>query len=295
MHSERIGFIGAGLMGHGMAANLQKAGHEVTVIAHRNRVPIDDLVSRGASEAGELAELAGRSDCIVLCVSNSQVVEAVTSQLLAHLRPDHVLVDTSTSDPTSTRQVAERVAGTGAAFADAPLTGGAEQAAQGVLGAMVGAEPDVFARIEPVLAAFCSRIAHFGPVGSGHSAKLINNYLVMAMVAAITDTFRVARRCGIDWGQLFEVMKCGSNYSEALRRIVEPALEGDFDGYQFTVDNALKDISYYVSFAEQRLLVSGMARQTREFFADAAAQGHGDLMLSRLIDPDTGDRHDEIE
>ncbi len=293
MSKPRIGFIGVGLMGHGMAANLLKAGYAVSVIAHRNRAPVDDLIAKGASEVENLAGLAAASDVIILCVTNSSVVEQVVTDLLPHLTASHTVIDTSTADPSSTLKVAGWLAEKAVGFADAPLTGGAQQAEEGVLGVIVGADEPTFERIKPVLSAFSARIGHFGPVGAGHSAKLINNYLVFAMVAAIADTYRVARRAGVDWGELYEVMKCGSNYSEALRRIVEPALQGDFDGYKFTLDNALKDVSYYATFAEQRGLMSDIARQTQAFFRQAVADGHGGRMVSRLIDPATGDRDAE--
>lgn len=291
MTESRIGFIGVGLMGHGMAANVLRAGGGLAVIAHRNRAPVADLVGQGAHEAKTYAELAARSDTIILCVTNTPAVEQVVHALRDHLEPHHLIIDTSTSDPASTERLSQELQSRGIEFADAPLTGGAQQAAEGVLCAMVGARDHVFGRAESALSAFCSSVIHFGPPGSGHRAKLINNYLVMAMVVAITDTYRVARRADVDWGKLFGAMKFGSNYSEALRRILEPALEGDFDGYKFTVANALKDISYYTNFADQRQLTSDFAREVERYLEQAVADGHGDLMLSRLIDPANGDSH----
>ncbi len=284
---NKIGFVGVGLMGHGMAANLLKAGFDLTIIAHRNRQPVDDLVARGAHEAATLAELADRTECIILCVTNAKVVESVIEELSEHLTPEHTIIDTSTSDPVVTERLAGRLAGKGVALADAPLTGGAQQAEEGVLGAIVGAGEETYARITPVLKAFCTRICHFGPPGAGHRAKLINNYLVLSMVASIADTFNVARRAGIDWAALFDVMKCGSNYSEALRRIVEPALDGDLDGYKFTLANAEKDVAYYLSFADDAGFTSDLAREVMAVYQRLVAAGHGDLFLSRMIDPET--------
>ncbi len=133
-----IGFVGAGLMGHGMALNVLNAGHQLTVIAHRNRTPIDDLVARGAREAADLQELAAASQCIILCVTDAKVVESVIDQLFAHLGQSHLIIDTSTSDPVVSERLTVRLAGKGVGFADAPLTGGAQQAAEGILGAIVG-------------------------------------------------------------------------------------------------------------------------------------------------------------
>ena len=285
--TTKIGFVGVGLMGHGMAANLLKAGYDLTVIAHRNREPVDDLVSRGAREVKSLAEMAGTSNCIILCVTNADVVQSVIDELFDHLTSDHVIIDTSTSDPVVTETLASRLAATGVELADAPLTGGAQQAQEGVLGAIVGGTEETLARIKPVLEAFCVRIGHFGPAGAGHRAKLINNYLVMSMVASIADTFNVARKAGIEWAPLFDVMKCGSNYSEALRRIIEPALEGDLDGYKFTLRNAQKDVGYYLSFTDNAGLTSDLAREVMAVYERSVAEGHGDLFLSRMIDPET--------
>jgi len=283
----KIGFVGVGLMGHGMAANLLKAGHDLTIIAHRNRQPVDDLVSRGAREAKSLAELARMSDCIIMCVTNADVVQSVVDELFDHLTSDHVIIDTSTSDPVVTEKLASRLAAKGVELADAPLAGGVQQAEEGVLGAIVGGNEETFARIKPVLEAFCTRIGHFGPAGAGHRAKLINNYLVLSMVASIADTFNVARKAGIEWAALFDVMKCGSNYSEALRRIIEPALEGDLDGCKFTLRNAQKDVGYYLSFADDAGLTSDLAREVMAVYERSVAEGHGDLYLSRMIDPET--------
>ncbi len=288
-----VGFVGVGLMGHGMALNLLKAGHDLTVVAHRNRRPVDDLVAHGANEASSLAELADACDTIILCVTDAEIVENVIDQLFDHLKPSHLVIDTSTSDPVVTERLAARLADADIAFVDAPLTGGAQQAAEGVLGAIVGGTPQAFERARPVLKAFCTRIGHFGPAGTGHRAKLINNYLVLAMVAAIADTYNVARKAGIDWARLFDVMKCGSNYSEALRRMVEPALDGDHDGYKFTLQNARKDVAYYLSFADEAGLTSDLAREVMAVYEKAVEAGYGELFLSRMIDPDTAGKDAE--
>ena len=118
---ERVGFVGAGTMGHGMCSCLMKAGHPLTVIANRNRAPINDLVLNGAKEAETLAALAKASDVIILCVSNSAVVEEVLAELLPDLSDEQLVIDTGTSKPESTRAVADKLAEHGIDFADAAL------------------------------------------------------------------------------------------------------------------------------------------------------------------------------
>ena len=281
----QIGFIGAGLMGHGMAVNLLKAGHEVTVIAHRNPAPVEDLVQRGARQADGLGELAKQSEIIMTCVSNSKVVQEVIDGLKPHLAAGQIIVDMGTSDPAVNRRIAAELGDQGIAFAEAPVMGGPDQAAAAELGALVGAEPDTFEHIRPVLEAFCASISHVGPVGSGQTAKLICNYLGLGMAALIADAFNVARKAEIDWSKLYDALLRGSTNSGALRRIIEPALKGDFDGHAFSIVNAHKDLTYYTALANEGGFRSGLAEETLAVFDKAVSEGHGELRLSRLLDP----------
>ncbi len=279
-----VGLSGAGMMGHGMAASLLRHGHAVTVIAHRNRQPIDDLVARGAREARSLAELAA-ADMIILCLTTSAVVEATIKALMPHLRPGQVVLDAGTSDPASSRELARRLAATGVAFADIPLTGGPEQAERGELGVLCGADEQTFARIAPVLSCFATTVRHFGPPGAGHTAKLISNYLVTGMVALVAEAFGAARQAGIDWKSLYEAMLNGSGNSGVLRKMVAPALEADFDGYRFAIANAAKDIGYYAGLADSLGCRTALTEAVAETFAKALETGHGGRNVSRLLDP----------
>ncbi len=280
----QVGLIGVGLMGHGIAANLLKHGHRVSVIAHRNRVPVEDLVGKGANEADSLEELAG-AEVILLCVTTSRVVEETLSGLKPHLRAGQIVLDAGTSAPEITKRLAQDLDDLGVAFADIPLTGGPEQAEQGVLGVLCGATPETFARIEPLLSCFATTIRHFGPPGSGHTAKLISNYLVTGMVALVAEAFGTARRAQIDWKDLYEVMLNGSGNSGVLRKMVEPALKGDFDGYRFAIANAAKDIGYYAGLAEGLGCSSRLTETVADRFARAVETGHGGRNVSHLLDP----------
>jgi 3-hydroxyisobutyrate dehydrogenase-like beta-hydroxyacid dehydrogenase len=281
----QIGFVGAGLMGHGMAVNLLKAAHEVTVVAHRNPAPVEDLVQRGARKAASLGELAKRAEITVVCVTNSKAVEEVVDNLKPHLGTGHAIVDMGTSDPAVNRRLAAELGAQGIAFAEAPVMGGPDQAAAAELGALVGADPDTFERIRPVLECLCASISHVGPVGAGQTAKLISNYLSLGTAALVADVFNVARKAEIDWEKLYAAMLRGSGNSGALRRIVEPALRGDYDGYGFTLSNAHKDMSYYMALAGERGFRSSLADEIMAVYDKAKAGGHADRRLSRLIDP----------
>jgi 3-hydroxyisobutyrate dehydrogenase-like beta-hydroxyacid dehydrogenase len=280
----RIGFIGAGMMGRGMAANLLKGGHEVSVIAHRNRAPIDELVRAGAREAGSLETLARGSELIILCLSTAKVVEEVVGGLRPHLRAGVIVVDTGTTDPDTTRRLARELSHLGVAYADAPMTGGVEQAAAGEIGALVGADAETFARIRPVIACYATRIKHFGPPGSGNVAKLISNYLVIGTIALVSEAFAAARAAHVDWADLYEVMLAGSGNSGVLRKMLDAALAGDFDGYRFSIANASKDIGYYADVAERLGKLTPLTEAVVDIFAKAAV-GHGGRNVSHLLDP----------
>ncbi len=279
----RVGFIGLGAMGFGMAANLLAKDFQLTVIANRNRKPLEALLAQGAAEAKTYEDLAAASDVMLLCLPDSDVVERVVAGLQPSLHSGHTLVDTGTSSLTSTAKLAERLAAMGVAFAEAPLTGGTKQAEAGELGALVGAEDAVFARIEPVLRAFCAAVQHFGPVGAGGRAKLVNNYMVLGIAALVFEAFHAADVAGADWAKLYDVVIRGSGDSGVFRRVIGGALEEDFKGYIFTVKSAHKDLRYITEMNEQLGLVTPLNRAVLDIFARAEAEGYGDLMISELL------------
>jgi 3-hydroxyisobutyrate dehydrogenase-like beta-hydroxyacid dehydrogenase len=280
-----IGFIGAGFMGHPMVINLLRAGHDVAVVGHRNLQPVEDLARRGAQKVASLGDLAKRAEIIVMCVANSKAVEEVVATLQPHLTAGQIILDMGTSDPAVNRRLAAELAALGVGFAEAPVTGGPEQAAAAELGALVGADVETFKRIVPVLECLCATISHMGPVGSGQTAKLISNYLALGTAAVVADAFNVARQADVDWAKLYAAMLRGSGNSGALRKMVEPALSGDYDGYAFSLANASKDMGYYMAWAGERGTGSAMARQVMAVYDTAVARGHGERRLSRLIDP----------
>lgn len=279
-----IGLIGAGLMGHGMAANLLKHGHRVSVIAHRNRKPIDDLVAKGASEAKSLADIAA-ADVIILCLTTSKVVAETLKGLKPHLRRGQIILDAGTSAPDASHRIAHELSAMGVGFADIPLTGGPEVAKRGELGILCGADGKTFAAIEPLLACFATTVRHMGPAGAGHTAKLISNYLVGGMVALVSEAFGAAHKAGLDWKDLYEAMLNGSGNSGVLRKMVAAALDGDFDGYRFSIANAAKDIGYYADLAEKLGCATPLSEAVAQVFGKAVETGHGGRNVSHLLDP----------
>jgi len=279
----RIGFIGAGLMGHGMVLNLLKYGHEVHVIAHSNRAPIEDLVSEGAQEARSLGEIAQTSDVIILCLPSSKIVEEKVAALKTGLREAQIIIDMSTSEPASTRRLAEEMSKIGVWFVDAPVTGGPEQAERGGLGVFCGASPEAFLAVEPLLTCFATTIRHMGPPGSGHAAKLISNYLGTGMIALVAEAFGTARITELDWRNLYEVMLNGSGNSGVLRKMVAPALDGDFEGYKFSLANATKDIGYFKTLATEFGMETSLVSAVEAVFSSALEMGLGKENVSHLL------------
>ncbi len=283
---ENIGFVGLGAMGSGMAANLLAKHGQLNIVANRSREPVDRLVSQGAKEFADYADLAVHSDLLILCLPNSEVVEVVVAKMAEGLAEGKILIDTGTSSLQSTQRVAGTLEDRGVHFAEAPVTGGIKQAATGELGALVGAPFEVFETIEPVLQKFCSSVQHFGPVGAGARAKFVNNYMVMGIVALVSEAFHIAGIAGSDWDKLYDVVIRGSADSGAFRRIIGNAKNGDFEGYVFSIDGALKDMTYITEMNASLGRATPLNLAVLDFFSDAAKAGHGDRLLSELLRPE---------
>ena len=247
MAQETIGFVGVGLMGQGMAKNIVEKGFPLTVMAHRNRAPIDDLVRRGASEAKSLREIAEKSSIVFLCVTGSREVEAVIrgkDGLKAGLKPGSIVIDCSTADPTSTVALAEELAAAGIGYADAPLGGTPVQAAEGKLSAMVGATDEVFARIEPVIQTWAGKIVHIGGVGDGHRMKLLNNFISLGYAAIYAEALTLASKVGISPERVDSVIRGGRMDCGFYQTFMGYTIEGNREAHKFTLVNALKDVTY---------------------------------------------------
>lgn len=273
MTKESVGFIGVGLMGHGMAKNILQAGHALSVIAHRNRAPVEDLVAHGASEVGELADIARAADVIHICAPGSPQVEAIVSALLPHLRDGAVIVDCSTSDPGSTEALAKRLQDQGCHMADAPLGGTPVQAESGQLATMVGASDEVFARIKPVLASWAKDIVHLGPSGAGHKMKLLNNFLAMGYGALYSEALAVAEKSGITTEQFDSVIRGSRMDCGFYQTFMSYAVEGNVNAHKFTLTNAYKDMRYLAAMADNSGTANPMGSAIKNSYAMAVNTG----------------------
>ena len=273
MAQERIGFVGVGLMGHGMARNLLGAGYPVTVIAHRNRAPVEDLVARGAVEAGDLGELAASSSVVHICAPGSPQVEAIVEGLLPGLKAGSVIVDCSTSDPTSTVALGARLEKAGCHMADAPLGGTPVQAEAGELSTMVGAEDEVFHRLEPVIGSWARTVVHLGPCGSGHKMKLLNNFLSLGYAALYSEALALSEKVGITTKQFDSVIRGSRMDCGFYQTFMGYAVEGNRESHKFTLTNALKDLRYLEAMADSVSLANPIGNAVKNSLALACAAG----------------------
>ncbi len=285
--TSRIGFIGLGMMGRGMARNLVAKGFEATVLGNRNRAPVEDLVGRGARKGRNPADVAARSDIVFLCVTGSPQVEAIVEGpvgLLAGAREGLVVVDCSTSEVESTDRIRAAFAERGTTFVDAPLARTPKEAEEGRLNVMVGADDKTFAAIRPALAAFAENIFHVGGPGAGHRTKLIYNFIAMGHAALIAEALVAGAKSGVDLENFAKVVSGGGANSGIFQLIVPKALAGDFGGLQFGLDLAKKDLRYYTHMTETLGLPSPMGEAVHQAFVQASALGYGGGFVPSLIE-----------
>ena len=287
MDKPRIGFIGVGLMGHGIAKNLVTKGYPLTVRAHRNRAPVEDLLAKGAKEARSNVDVARNADIVFLCVTGAPQVEDIVfgaDGLAGVARQGLTVVDTSTSEPATTTKTREALAARGVRFIDAPLARTPVEAEEGRLNIMVGADDATFAELKPVLAAFCENIIHAGPAGHGIVLKLINNFLAMAIANASAEACAAAAKSGLSIAKLHEVVSAGAVNSGIFQMLVGKMLGGDLGGLKFTLVNAMKDLRYYTHMAEALPVSAIMGEAVHQSLVNANLLGFGDKYIASLLE-----------
>lgn len=284
-NKAKIGMVGIGLMGHGIATNIVKHGYGLKVLDHPGNQPLDGLIEAGVSVAQTPSEVAADVDIVLLCVTGSPQVEAVLlgeDGVLQGVRNGCVVIDCSTAIPSSTERLARLVNERGARFMDAAMTRTPKEAAEGRLNLLVGADEALFAECRPLLACFAENITHAGPVGAGHRMKLLHNFVSLGSVALIAEAAACAARAGIAAEVFVDVLAKGGGGGTALNRVSPFILEGDPSGLRFSLSNALKDLGYYTAMAEDSQSASLIAQGVKQTMHNGLERGSDQTLLPEL-------------
>ncbi|WP_326643233.1 NAD(P)-dependent oxidoreductase [Nonomuraea fuscirosea] len=278
-----IGFVGLGNMGGRIARRLTAAGH--SVLGHD---PAPGAAEKaGATPAATVAEVGRDAELILLSLPDSKVVESVVlgdDGLLAHARKGQVIVDLSTAAPGSTRRLAGLLAAEGARLIDAGVSGGAAAAERGTLTIMAGGEREEIERITPILETFAQKIFHMGGPGTGHSAKLLNNFLNAVSLAATSEVMIAGRKAGLDPHTLLDVLNSSSGANWATANRFPSIVEGDYLEGGLTSTLMTKDIVLYVDHLRALGVPSLNAAGPLASFGLAANLGYADQISNRVVD-----------
>lgn len=292
--TDMIGFIGVGTMGEPMCRNLAKKSGMTVLAADRDAAPLKRLEADGVKTAS-LDEIAATCRTIFLSLPGGKEVEQVClgdGALLSKVKPGWTVVDLSTAPVSLAHRLYAALEGQATAFADAPVARTRQAAIDGTLSIMVGATPETFARIEPLLRHMASEVTHCGEAGAGQAVKILNNMILFQTGVALAEALGIARAYGVDGKVLFETLTKGSADSFALRNHgMKAMLPGVFPERAFSTEYALKDLGYAIEMAEEKGVPALGADVARELMERAVELGHGKEywpVLLRSIEDATG-------
>jgi len=284
MKKSKIGFIGAGYMGYGMAKNLIK-NFDVYVITHTNKNPIIKLVKEGAIEVSSYKELFSQNlDCMMMCVTNTPIGLNIADEISTLINKKTLLIDLTTHNKTGTTKMKNIFKSTNANYTVCPIMGGPVQSEEGILGGIWGGDKSNFEESKKYLLSFCKNVFNFGTIEKAAQAKLLSNFLSLLTTTTVIEFFRSAKKLDIDLNLLCDVAKLGSGNSGALNRIADKALKGDYKGYVFSVNNTLKDLTYINDLLKESYNSEVLSKIAMNFYKSAQDNGYGELLVSELIE-----------
>jgi len=275
---KTIGFIGLGVMGEPICRNLVKKSGAAVTVFDLSQQALARLRDEGAAVAASVAEVVTRSDIVFLCLPSAKHARAVFEGdgILKNIRPKQVVVDLGTSSVSQTRDFARQLQTRGASWADAPIARTRQAAQDGTLSVMVGASPELFASIEPLIRCFATDVTSCGGVGSGQVTKILNNMVLFQTVNALAEAVAVARRNGVDPALLLDTLSKGSADSFALRNHgMKAIVPGNFPERAFSTEYALKDLSYALELADDAGVKIRGAELIGEVLQEAIDAGSG--------------------
>ena len=282
----KVGIAGVGMMGFGIALNVQKAGFPLSILDHPGNQDTRELVASGAGLCSTAKALAEGCDIIILVVTGSPQVEDVLTRedgILEGLKPGAVVIDCSTSMPASTLRMAARVETAGGRFLDAPMTRTPKEALEGRLNLLVGGERALYEEVLPLLESFAENITHVGATGAGHAMKLVHNFVSLGEISVIAEAAASAAAAGVDPAMFVEVLSKGGGGGVALDRLTPMILDNDPTSLKFVIANARKDIGYYTEmagdFGTSRMAADGILAMLET----QVQAGHGDSFVPELV------------
>jgi 3-hydroxyisobutyrate dehydrogenase-like beta-hydroxyacid dehydrogenase len=283
---KKIGMVGIGMMGHGIASNLVKHGYSLAVLEHVGNQPLDALKAAGVTTHTSAATLASQVDVVILVLTGSPQVEAVLTGeggVLQGLKPGSVVIDCSTALPKSTEKMAQAVAAAGSRMLDAPMTRTPKEAAEGRLNLLVGGDAVLLEECRPILKCFAENIAHTGAVGSGHSMKLLHNYVSLGFVTLLAEAAACAERSGVAPDVFIDVLAKGGGGGIALERLKPFIATRDASGLKFSIANAKKDLSYYNTMAQDAGAADAVAGAVLQTLTGALARSNDQTLVPELV------------
>jgi 3-hydroxyisobutyrate dehydrogenase len=275
---KTIGFIGLGVMGEPICRNLVKKSGAAVLAFDLAPEPLARLCAEGAGIAGSVAEIVAKSDVVLLCLPSAKHARAVFEGdgILKNIRQGQVVVDLGTSSVNQTRDFAKQLQTKGADWADAPIARTRQAAQDGTLSVMVGASPELYAALEPLIRCFATDVTRCGDVGAGQVTKILNNMVLFETVNALSEAVAVAKRNGVDPALLLDTLSKGSADSFALRNHgIKAIVPGNFPDRAFSTEYALKDLSYALELAEDAGIKIRGAELIGQILQEAIDAGSG--------------------
>jgi len=287
MSKPSIGFIGLGLMGDAICQRLLDLEYNLNVLANRSRSKIEAAVNRGATEASSAKDLAEKSEILFLCMDTSESVEGRMygdDGVIAGLSKGKIVIDLGTSLPGSTRKIGVALDEIGAHYMDAPMGRTPAHALEGKLNLMCAGSQAAYEKAKPTLLDIAENAFYLGALGSGHTIKLLNNFMGMNVANAMSEVFAMADVMGVEREQVYNVMAAGPLHSSMMDFVKMYAVDSDPSALEFAVKNAAKDVGYYQKMASDNGVESIMVKSVLDGLTTATEGGYGDKMVSQMYD-----------
>ncbi len=281
----KVAFLGLGVMGYPMAGHLARCGHEVCVYNRTAQKAQRWVVQHGGRSADTPRAAVAGAEFVMSCVGNDDDLRAVVlgeEGAFAGMAPGAVLIDHTTASAAVARELAEKAAERELEFLDAPVSGGQAGAENGVLTIMLGGQPEVYARVEPVIAAYARMQRLMGPTGSGQLTKMVNQICVAGLLQGLSEALHFAERAGLDRMAAMEVIGKGAAASWQLENRHASMIEGRFD-FGFAVDWMRKDLGILLGEARSNGAQLPVTALVDQFYAQVQAEGGGRWDTSSLI------------